>query len=248
MARQVPGRFLPVGASGPRHALSRLLTPGLWRDLLADSSGGPAIEFALVAPAFIALLLGILHIALIYLAQEGLETAVEASARLILTGSAQTLQLGSGSSAYTGMSASDFKTAVCNGITGKDSSGASVTYPSALPPFLSCSRLYVNVQVMPAGCTSPTVASPTFTYTNGVLTSTGTSYGASSCNGSTTSNGGLAGSQNDLVVVQLVYLWPTVGAPLGLNFVNQANGNRMLVATSVVTVESYACTTGSTTC
>ncbi|WP_068079550.1 TadE/TadG family type IV pilus assembly protein [Novosphingobium rosa] len=220
----------------------------LWQALLADTSGGPAIEFALVVPAFIALLLGILHIALIYLAQEGLETAVEAASRLILTGNAQTMQLGSGTSAYTGMSSSDFKTAVCNGLTGKDSSGNSVTYASALPPFLACSRLYVNVQIMPAGCTSPTVSTPTFNYTNGVLTSNSTSYGNSSCDGTTTSNSGLSGSQNDLVVVQLAYLWPTISAPLGLNFINQANGNRLLVATSVVTVEGYACATGSTTC
>ncbi|WP_206244374.1 TadE/TadG family type IV pilus assembly protein [Novosphingobium terrae] len=227
---------------------ARRLFARLWQALLADTSGGPAIEFALVVPAFIALLLGILHIALIYLAQEGLETAVEAASRLILTGGAQTLQLGSGSSAYTGMTASDFKTAICNGISGTDSSGNAVTYTSALPPFLSCSRLYVNVQLMPAGCTNPTIAAPTFTYTNGVLTSTGTSYGNSSCNGTTTSNTGLSGSQNDLVVVQLIYLWPTVSAPLGMNFINQANGNRMLVATSVVTVEGYACATGSTSC
>lgn len=216
--------------------------------MLADTTGGPIMEFAMVAPAFIALLLAILHIALIYLAQEGLETAVEASGRLILTGSAQTLQLGSGSSAYTGMNASDFKNAVCNGITGKDSSGNSVTYPGSLPPFLTCNRLYVNVQLMPAGCTNPTIAAPNFTYTNGVLTGTGTGFGASNCAGTSTSTGGLAGSQNDLVIVQLIYLWPTVSAPFGLNFINQANGNRMLVATSVVTVEGYNCPSGTSTC
>lgn len=235
-----------------RSILREKVTKGVsirpWRGVLADTTGGPIMEFAMVAPAFIALLLAILHIALIYLAQEGLETAVEASGRLILTGSAQTLQLGSGSSAYTGMSASDFKNAVCNGITGKDSSGASVTYPGSLPPFLSCSRLYVNVQIMPAGCTTPTIAAPNFTYTNGVLTGTGTGFGTSNCAGTSTTSSGLSGSQNDLVIVQLIYLWPTVSAPFGLNFINQANGNRMLVATSVVTVEGYNCPTGTATC
>ncbi|WP_183626052.1 TadE/TadG family type IV pilus assembly protein [Novosphingobium sediminicola] len=216
--------------------------------LRQDTSGGPTVEFAIIAPAFIALLLAILHIALIYLAQEGLETAVEASSRLILTGAAQTLQLGSGTSAYTGMKAADFKTAVCSGISGKDSSGAAVTYPSSLPPFLTCNRLYVNVQVVPSTCTTPTIAAPTFTYTNGTLTSTGTGYGQSNCAGTTNTNGGISGTQKSLVIVQLIYLWPTVSAPLGLNFVNQANGNRMLVATSVVTVEGYLCATGVSSC
>ncbi|WP_343609722.1 TadE/TadG family type IV pilus assembly protein [Novosphingobium sp.] len=219
-----------------------------WTGVFADETGGPIMEFAMVAPAFIALLLAILHIALIYLAQEGLETAVEASSRLILTGSAQTLQLGSGSTAYTGMSATDFKNAICNGITGKDSSGNSVTYPGSLPPFLVCNRLYVNVQIMPAGCSNPTISTPNFTYTNGVLTGTGTGYGNSNCTGTTNSNSGLSSSQNDLVIVQLIYLWPTVSAPFGLNFINQANGNRLLVATSVVTVEGYNCPSGTSTC
>lgn len=220
----------------------------LCRRLGQDQSGGPTIEFAMVVPAFFALLLAILHIALIYLAQEGLETAVESSSRLILTGAAQTLKLGSGNTAYTGMNANDFKTAVCNGISGTDANGNSVTYPSSLPPFLSCSRLYVNVQVVPSSCTTPTISSPTFTYTNGTLTSTGTGYGQSNCAGTTNNNAGISGTQKALVIVQLIYLWPTAAAPMGLNFINQANGNRMLVATSVVTVEGYLCASGATTC
>lgn len=233
-----------LGGVWVRPRPARRFCQKLWR----DASGGATIEFALVTPAVIALLLAILHIALIYLAQEGLETAVEASSRLILTGSAQTLQLGSGTGAYTGMKAADFKTAVCNGISGKDASGAAVTYPSSLPPFLTCNRLYVNVQVVPANCTTPTITTPNFTYTNGTLTSTGTGYGQSNCAGTTNSNGGISGTQKSLVIVQLIYLWPTVSAPLGLNFVNQANGNRMLVATSVVTVEGYLCASGVTSC
>ena len=221
---------------------------GCLRRLLADQTGATALEFALVAPAFIALLLAALHTALIYLVREGLETAAESAGRLIMTGQAQTMVLGSGGSAYTGMSASDFKTAICNGISGKDVNGNTVSYPSSLPPFLVCSRLYVNVEVVPAGCTTPSLATPTFTYNGNTLTSSGTGYGTVTCGSTTNSNGGLSGTQQQLVILQLLYLWPTVSGPLGLNFVNQPGGNVLLSSASVFTVEKYSCASGSTSC
>jgi Flp pilus assembly protein TadG len=216
--------------------------------LRRDEGGSTAIEYAFIAPAYIALLLGVLHIALIYLAQEGLETAVESSARLIMTGQAQTTVITNGTNpSYTGMTASDFRTAVCSGIAGKDVSGTAVNFPSALPPFLTCSRLAVNVQVAPVGCSSPTVVTPTFTVTNGTISSAGSGFGAADCAGTNKKTTGLYGTQGQLVIVQLAYLWPTVSAPLGLNFVNQAGGNRLLVATYVLTIENYICSSGTTT-
>lgn len=218
------------------------------KSLMLDEEASAAIEYAFVAPAFIALLLGILHIALIYLAQEGLETAVEDSARIIMTGQAQTTTMGSGTSAYFGMTATDFKNAICNGVTGKDANLNTITYPRALPPFLTCNRLAVNVQIAPSGCTAPTIVTPTFTLTNGTVSSSGSGFGTANCDGTGKSTAGLTSSQGQLVIVQLAYLWPTVSAPLGLNFVNQTGGNRLLVATYVFTVESYVCATGQSTC
>jgi Flp pilus assembly protein TadG len=55
---------------------------------LFGREGGVASEFALVAAPFIALLLAILQVGLIYFAQAALETDVEASARQVLTGQA----------------------------------------------------------------------------------------------------------------------------------------------------------------
>ena len=60
----------------------------LWR----DPEGAALVEFALLAPAFIALTLVTLHMMLIYLAQQMLETAAETAGRLLLTGTAQTLE------------------------------------------------------------------------------------------------------------------------------------------------------------
>ncbi|KIZ45151.1 MULTISPECIES: TadE/TadG family type IV pilus assembly protein [Rhodopseudomonas] len=48
-----------------------------------------AVEFALVAPIFFALLFAIIETALVFFAGQVLETAVQDSARLILTGQAQ---------------------------------------------------------------------------------------------------------------------------------------------------------------
>ena len=50
----------------------RRIEGALPRRLLCCEQASPTIEFALVAPAFIALLLGILHVALVYLAQDEL--------------------------------------------------------------------------------------------------------------------------------------------------------------------------------
>lgn len=208
-----------------------------------------ALEYAFVAPVLIALLVAILNIALIYLAQEGLETATESAARLVMTGDAQTMTIGSGSTAYTGMTAANFKTAVCSGLSGTDVNGNAVTYPGSLPPFLSCNRLAVNVEIIPAGCTSPTITTPTYTYnSSGTLTGTGSGYGNVTCSGASNDNAGLSGSQGNLVVLQLSYLWPTITSPGGLSAINQSGASRLLVATYVFTVENYLCASGASSC
>ncbi len=206
-----------------------------------------AMEFALVAPAFIALVLGILHIALIYLAQQGLESAVENASRLVMTGAVQSLTLSGQSN--PGVAASDFKSAVCNGISGTDANNTAVSYAGSLPPFLSCNRLTVNVQVVPTSCSAPTITVPTYTYdkTSQQVTGTSAGFGTVSCDGKTTGSDGIGSTQGRLVIMQLAYLWPTVAGPLGLNFVNQPYGNnRLILATYTFTVEQYLCPLDST--
>lgn len=200
-----------------------------------DCRGAMAIEFALVGPAFIALLIAILNTMLIYLAQEGLETAAESATRLLLTGQAQTISLANG---HTGMTADDFKNAICNGTTGTDASGATTDIPALLPPMLTCANLTVNVKTVNSYAVS-NATTPTFTYDkNGVVTSTGTGYSAST--------GGTG--RNKILVLQLIYLWPTTLGPLGFDLSNQPNHNRMLVATSVMTTEDYECQSSQSSC
>jgi Flp pilus assembly protein TadG len=86
--------------------------------------GSAAVEFALVAPVFFALLFAIIETALVFFAGQVLETITQDSARQILTGQAQN----------AGMTQTDFKTLVC----------------SKIPALFTCANVYVDVQSFPA--------------------------------------------------------------------------------------------------
>lgn len=200
-----------------------------------NCDGLAVIEFAIVGPAFIALVLVTLHLMLIFLAQQMLETAAEGAGRLLLTGTAQTSTLSNG---HNGMTAADFKETICNGNSGTNARGEAITISALLPSMLTCSRLTVNVATANS-YSSANTNSPTFTYdSDGVVTSTGTGYNSQS--------GGQG--QNRIIVLQLIYLWPTGTGPLGLDFSDQPLSNRMLVATSVFTAEDYTCNSSQTSC
>jgi Flp pilus assembly protein TadG len=80
----------------------------LVRRFAAQREAGTTVEFALLAAPFMAALFAILQTALIFFAGQTLEAAASSSARLILTGQAQT----------AGWTAAQFKTQVCNQIHG----------------------------------------------------------------------------------------------------------------------------------
>ncbi len=230
-----------AGAADPQFAPAR--RKRVWQRVLASDEAGAAIEFALVGAPFIALMIAAMNTALVFLAQEGLETAAEGAARLLLTGQAQTLQYytGSNTTPTTGMTATQFQNAVCGTLTYNATAGASTQTSfggTMLPPFLSCSNLVVNVTTA-SSYSSAALTAPTFTYdSSGNVTATGTGYNVSS-----SSTG-----QNLILVVQLIYLWPTTTGPLGFSLSNQANGDDMLVATQVITTENYVCPTGVSVC
>lgn len=88
--------------------LVRLLPKRLARRFIRHEKGAAAVEFALVAVPFLALLFAILETALVFFAGQTLEAAAADAGRLIMTGQAQT----------AGFSKDDFKTQVCNRIYG----------------------------------------------------------------------------------------------------------------------------------
>ena len=219
-----------------RDHISEISPPARGRpSLLRDCSGAVISEFAIVGTAFIALLLATLHLLMVYLAQQMLETAAEGASRLFMTGYAQTSTLSNG---HVGMSADDFKNAICEGVSGTDRNGVAFTIEPLLPPMLKCSRLTVGVSR--ASAYSANAANrPSFVYDrSGNIISTGTGY-----------NYTAAGSgRNQIIAVQLIYLWPTGTGLLGSSLINEPNSNRMLTATSVFTTEDYACNTSQSSC
>ena len=78
------------------------------RRLIKQQDGAAAVEFALVAAPFLALVFAIMETAFVFFAGQALETAVADSSRLIMTGQAQT----------QGLSQATFKNAVCAKIYG----------------------------------------------------------------------------------------------------------------------------------
>jgi Flp pilus assembly protein TadG len=99
---------------------SRVFVRNALRRFRRNRRGSVAVEFALVAPVFFALLFAIIETAIVFFAGQVLETITQSSARMILTGQAQT-------AAYT---QSQFKTYVCGQI----------------PALFTCANVYVDVQ------------------------------------------------------------------------------------------------------
>ena len=113
---------------------------------LKDEKGATAVEFALVAAPFIALLVALIQTFVVFFAQQLLESVVQQSSRLILTGQVQSQQ----------MSQTAFGAAVCSQVV----------------ILFNCNNLMVDVQVVPA-LTSSSTSTPTLTYnSNGTVSNT----------------------------------------------------------------------------
>jgi Flp pilus assembly protein TadG len=111
--------------SMPSSAVSTASLRNVLRRFRRNRRGSAAVEFALVAPVFFALLFAIIETALMFFAGQVLETITQNSARTIMTGQAQTASY----------SQSDFKTkVVCPQI----------------PALFTCNNVYIDVQSYPA--------------------------------------------------------------------------------------------------
>src|SRR3954452_9195660 len=87
---------------------AKLLRGKTARRFVREKDGVVAVEFAMVAAPFLALMFAIMETALVFFASQTLETAVADSARLIMTGQAQSQSF----------SQAQFKDAVCAKIKG----------------------------------------------------------------------------------------------------------------------------------
>ncbi|MEZ2143078.1 TadE/TadG family type IV pilus assembly protein [Bradyrhizobium sp. DN5] len=102
-----------------------------------DSRGATAVEFALVAVPFLALIIALIQTFLVFFAQQMLESVVRQSARLVMTGQVQSAQ----------MTQAVFKQKVCDQIV----------------ILFNCSGLMVDMQVA-TSWTSANTAMPTLTF------------------------------------------------------------------------------------
>ncbi len=104
------------------------------RKLGRDEAGSPAVEFALVFPIFIGVVLATLQAGTIFLAKAFFESGAEAAARVVLTNQTSSL------------TAAQFKTEICNQLTA----------------LFNCGQVIVELEPMPAGTTNISTLLPTF--------------------------------------------------------------------------------------
>jgi Flp pilus assembly protein TadG len=117
-------------------SISKFLTGvrRLGHRLADDDSGSPAIEFALVFPLFITIVLATLQAGSIFLVKAFFGSAAEQAARVVLTN-----QTGS-------LTAAQFQTEVCGQLTA----------------LFNCAQVTVELEPLPTGTTSLSSMLPTF--------------------------------------------------------------------------------------
>jgi Flp pilus assembly protein TadG len=119
----------------PLKSLMRRLAP-LSRFRTARD-GATAVEFALIGPVFLALLIAVLQVGIVFFAEQALQSAAVAASRLVLTGQAQS----------SSMTQAQFLNAIC---------------PSVRSLF-TCSNIMVDVQNYNS-FSSSNYSTPTLTY------------------------------------------------------------------------------------
>jgi Flp pilus assembly protein TadG len=114
-------------------AISAAAVSKALRRFRRNRRGSAAVEFALVAPVFFALLFAIIETALVFFAGQVLETGLQDTGRMIYTSQVQA----------SGMGQVDFKQSLCDRVV----------------IMFACANLYVDVRSYPAG-TAFTITDP----------------------------------------------------------------------------------------
>ena len=109
---------MPASAVSPRRLLRRFRR---------NNRGSAAVEFSIIAVPFFALFFAIVETGIVFFAGQVIETAIQDSGRLLFTHQAQD----------SGMTATQFKTDVCNRVS----------------VLMSCTGVDIDVKYYPAGTT-----------------------------------------------------------------------------------------------
>ncbi|MCW1991617.1 Flp pilus assembly protein TadG [Bradyrhizobium diazoefficiens] len=131
--------------TGPK-ATTRKRRGGRCAAFARDSRGATAVEFALVAAPFLALIIALIQTFIVFFAQELLESVVRQSARLVMTGQVQSAQ----------MTQAAFKQKVCDQVV----------------ILFNCNGMMVDMQVA-TSWNSTNTAMPSLTFdSKGAVTNT----------------------------------------------------------------------------
>jgi Flp pilus assembly protein TadG len=193
----------------PSPAAPSIPSGNLLRRFRRNRSASAAVEFALVAPVFFALLFAIIETATMFFASQVLETMTQDSARMLQTGQAQSGQVGMCADPVSGAplacTQATFKNFVC----------------SQIPAMFNCSGIYVDVESYPAfgNVVINSQISGSGTFVNNMQYSPG-----AACS---------------IVVVRLFYQWPLFVTGLGYNISNLTGNMRLLSATAAFRNEPY---------
>lgn len=193
----------------PSSAVSTSSFRSILRRFRRSRRGSAALEFALVAPVFFALLFAIIETAIVFFAGQVLETVTQNSARVVLTGQAQNGQLPACPPPSPGgppcTPTDQFKSYVC----------------SQIPALFDCNKLYVDVE----------------SYSS--FSSVVIKNHIDAAGNFDTNMQYKPGSAGDIVVVRLFYQWPLFVTGLGYNISNLAGSKRLLVATAAFKNEPF---------
>jgi Flp pilus assembly protein TadG len=176
-----------------------------------SSRASAAVEFAMVAPIFFALLFAIIETAIVFFASQVLETITQDSARVIATGQSQ----------------SGLVTGCADPVSGAAQPCTQATFHSyvcgQIPALFSCGSMYVDVESCPSAsgfsCVAFNSQISNGTFTNNMLYN--------------------PGGPGDIVVVKLFYPWQLYVTGLGYNIANLSGSQRLLTATAVFKNEPY---------
>ena len=201
-----------------RSLMRRLFAPAIRRGgrLARDEQGAVAIEFAVLAPIFFAIVLAIIETAMAFFAQQVLESALQDTTRLIRTGQSQS---------GTPWNTSDFRRNLCGRAFG----------------FFACSeteagtdRLWVKVTpINTFGVATAAIQRPI-----------GNNCSLASADPTVDCQWSVAeqfddGSSSSVIVAQAFYKWPTLFNVPWFNLADQAGNNRLLSAVRVFKNEPF---------
>jgi Flp pilus assembly protein TadG len=116
----------------PSLAATKVSARTILRRFRRSRAGSAAVEFALVAPVFFALLFAIIEVAIMFFASQVLETITQDSARALMTGQAQTgaVTACAVGGVATPCTQATFQTYAC----------------SQIPALFTCGNLYIDVE------------------------------------------------------------------------------------------------------